>query len=365
MEVTHGHLEDALDALAGDRRRQVDAARGHLDDQPVTQLGKRLEHLADRQRRPLGGQPDEPVDVEAGVGLREQLVEREGDDVGGERDVVALERVGDRHAQLAGVLGVARLVVLGHAVLFHVLAQIDRPAAHVVRDAVAIDAVAERVEGRAEAEDHAALEGEHGLGVGEDAPDLGALVVLDDVAALAELFEVVVDQRRGFEHQRVVQGHRHDVDVGVGLAGFQVVDVGRQAGAQEAQLELLLDRARAHAAAGREEQAVVAALEDDGRVGLQDVLVELVFEPAIDAVCAEVVHEVAEQEVREQVLARAVGERRQPEVVQGVAQHDRVEVARVSRHQDHGALADQRAQVVGVALNQDALGQPGLVAAQL
>ncbi|MOA46676.1 hypothetical protein D3C78_1692210 [compost metagenome] len=67
---------------------------------------------------------------------------------------------------------------------------------------------------------------------------------------------------------------------------------------------------------------MVAALEDHGRVGLEHVLVELVFEAAIDLVGAQIVHEVAEQEVREEVLAGAVGEGRQPELVQGVAQHD-------------------------------------------
>ena len=57
---------------------------------------------------------------------------------------------------------------------------------------------------------------------------------------------------------------------------------------------------------------MVAALDEHARVRLEHVLVERVPQAPVDAVRAEVVHEVAEHRVREEVLPGAVGRRREP-----------------------------------------------------
>jgi ribosomal protein L21 len=98
---------------------------------------------------------------------------------------------------------------------------------------------------------------------------------------------------------------------------------------------------------------VVAALEEDRRVLLEDLLVQLEAQPAIDAVGAEVVHEERDERVGEQVLAGAVGHRRQPGALERQADHHRVHVRRVRRRDHQRAALGHRAQLLERALDLD------------
>ena len=110
---------------------------------------------------------------------------------------------------------------------------------------------------------------------------------------------------------------------------------------RQPELQLPLDAARARPRAAREEERVVAALDEHARVGLEHVLVEAVLEAPVDAVRAEVVHEEREHRVGEEVLAGAVGGGRQARALEREAEDDRVEVRQVRRHEDEGALLGQ------------------------
>jgi hypothetical protein len=68
------------------------------------------------------------------------------------------------------------------------------------------------------------------------------------------------------------------------------------------------------------------------------------------------VHEVADERVREEVQAGAVGERRQPDLVQRVADDDRVEVREVGRREDEGAERAEPPHLLDRAVDDDAVG---------
>ena len=123
--------------------------------------------------------------------------------------------------------------------------------------------------------------------------DARRLVVLDDVAGLALLVEEVGDERLGLEREEVVDGRGDEEDAAAPCPRSSVRANASMRAAHEAELEPPLDAARARARAAREEERVVAALEEHARVRLQHVLVEGVPEAAVDAVRAEVVHEEA------------------------------------------------------------------------
>src|SRR5262249_49845063 len=107
-------------------------------------------------------------------------------------------------------------------------------------------------------------------------------------------------------------------------------------GAGKAELEFPLDAARARACPARKKERVVAALDENARVRLEDVLVEPVLQTPVNAVRAEVVHEVREDRVREEVLPRAVRRGRQARALEREAEDDRVEVRQVRRRVDDG-----------------------------
>jgi hypothetical protein len=109
---------------------------------------------------------------------------------------------------------------------------------------------------------------------------------------------------------------------------------------------------------------VVAALEEDARVRLQDVFVEVVADAPVDAVGAEVVHEEREDGVGEEVLAGAVRGRGEPRSLQGVAEEDGVEVREVGGHVDGRAAAHELAELLEGAFDDDLVGD-GLEAEEL
>ena len=98
---------------------------------------------------------------------------------------------------------------------------------------------------------------------------------------------------------------------------------------------------------------MVALLEHHRRVGLQDVLVERVTQPAVDAIGAEVVHEVAEHRVREEVLAGAVHRGRQSGALDREAEHHGVEVREMGRRVDDGTDLGELANVLARSLHED------------
>jgi hypothetical protein len=108
-------------------------------------------------------------------------------------------------------------------------------------------------------------------------------------------------------------------------------------------------------------KAVVAALDEEARVRLQHVLVERVTQPAIDAVGAEVVHEVAQHGVREEVLPGAVRGRRKPRALEGKTEHDGVQVGEVRRNEHDGSDLGEPSNVLAWTLNDDATIEPGEV----
>src|SRR5262249_22742927 len=161
------------------------------------------------------------------------------------------------------VLGVALRVVLDASVeAGDVARRVDAPAARVDRLAVLVDAVAEDVERRTVPDDERALERQDAAREVDEAPEARELVVLDDVAVPAFLGEEVVDEGLGLQRDRVVDRRRHDVDAPLRLAGLEVPLVRGERRRKEAELELLLDGARARARAAGEEERVVAALEE-------------------------------------------------------------------------------------------------------
>ena len=99
---------------------------------------------------------------------------------------------------------------------------------------------------------------------------------------------------------------------------------------------------------------MVAPLDDDLAVGLEDVLVEDVLEAPVHPVGPQVAHEVADQLVREEVFPRAIGHGGQARLHEGPAEHDAVEVARVGGHHHQGAPLGQGAQVGQGPLHADA-----------
>ena len=113
-----------------------------------------------------------------------------------------------------------------------------------------------------------------------DAADARRLVVLDDEAPLARLREEVVDQRLGLERDEVVDRRRARRRSRRSLPAWSVRAYASIALPDEAELEPPLDAARARARAAREEERVVAALEQHARVRLEHVLVEVVPDAA-------------------------------------------------------------------------------------
>ena len=106
-----------------------------------------------------------------------------------------------------------------------------------------------------------------------------------------------------------------------GTAGLEVQDVGLEATAEQAELQLLLEGAGAGARPAREEEVPEPAGQRRDAVVLQRPLVEpLVLEP-VHLVRAEMLQEESEQRVREQVLARPVDEPREAHPLQRVSHH--------------------------------------------
>ena len=274
----------------------------------------------------------------------------------GQHDRLAQEGLGHGPPQAAGVLGVASGIGAGHAVAEQITLAAQHGAVRAEALAVRPHRVAEDVQGRAEPDGHGRVQPHDLHGEVRDAAELGELVVLDDVARLTGLAQEVLDERLGLEHQRVVDGHGHDED-GALVSPLEAFGRGLERAAEQAELELALDLARAGPRAPREEQAVIAALQEHLAVGLQDLFVEGVAQPAIDPVRAQVAHEVADQRVAEEVLAGAVGHRGQLGLHQRPAEHDAVHVARVGGHDDQRALLGQPADRRELTLDADALGQ--------
>ncbi len=299
---------------------------------------------------------EEPVEVLARVLRPERLVDHEREEVRAHDGRVPVEVGRDLVPELARVLLVARLdrdrlVVRAD----DVARRVDRAPARVDRDSVPPHGVPERVERLAERDVDPRVELEDPLDERVDPRRLAELVVHDDVARLARLLEEVVHQGLGLEDELGADRDGDHVDVRLLAAPAEVVDVGAQAAAEEPELELALDRSGAAARPSGEEQVVVAVLERDGRVLLEDVLVDLGRLAPVHLVGAEVVHEVRDEPVREQVETRAVGEGREALVVEGVAQDDRVQVRDVGRTDDERAPVLELARLVHHAVHDEAI----------
>ena len=70
------------------------------------------------------------------------------------------------------------------------------------------------------------LEGEEFFGEVEDDLGLGKLIVFNDVPSFSGLFQVIRDERFGFENEFVVDGAWHDEDVGADFFLDEVAHVG-------------------------------------------------------------------------------------------------------------------------------------------
>ena len=281
------------------------------------------------------------------------------DHVRRQHDGVPQVRIADRVAELTRVLGVAIGIDddLAGAAL-HVRDRVDYAAMRVERASLVVDAIAERVERLAEAHDHAAVVAQQLVDERRDLLDARRLVVLDDVAGLAGFLQKVLDERLGLEGDQVAdrRGDEEHLARPRGIVGGRARER-FDAGAGETQLEATLDAARARTRATREEERVIAALDQHARVRLQHVLVERVPQPSIDLVGPEVVHEERQHRVREQVLAGAVRRGWQAGAIERVAEHDRVHVRQMRRYVDDGAALGEAAHVGDVTLDGDAIGE--------
>ena len=292
-------VEDLPPGRARQPRPEDDAAARLELARPVAQALDPIGQLASRDTTTssLRAQHREDVGVPALLAHRlAQLLERaRGDQVRrhGHRVRAGTTSTIDL-AELARVLRVARGVVTDAALgVGQVRQRVDHVAARVARHAVLVDLVAEAVERLPEADDAAGVEAEELAHEGGDAPGPRRLVVLDDVAVLALLLEEVVDERLGLEREQVVDGRRHEEHAGGVCPRAAVRAIASTPVPASPSLSLRSTRARARARPAREEERVVAALDEDARVGLEDVLVEAVLEAPVDAVGAEVVHEEA------------------------------------------------------------------------
>ena len=196
-----------------------------------------------------------------------------------------------------------------------------------------------------------------------DTGRLMKLVLLDDGAPFAAVAEVVLDERVGLEHVGVVDDDRDDEDLGPYHARGDVTDVGADDGAEQSELELLLNLVGAAPLAGGKEEARVAALNEALRELGEDDFVEFVFEPPVDPVGAEVAHEGGGQRVVEEAYLGAVGNGGEPCVMDGPADEEVVHVAGVGRHEDEGSALREAAQMLDVALDADAVCEAGEAAA--
>ena len=132
------------------------------------------------------------------------------------------------------------------------------------------------------------------------------------------------DEGFGLEHEIVVDGHGYQIEFRLGSCPFDILGEGSQCGAEESQLESMLDVIGATSGSSGKKQLVIAMLEEDLTVRLENFLVERVTNSAIDPICTEVVHEKTDEWIGEEVLACAVGKWRKPCCIQAPAQNDGV-----------------------------------------
>ena len=244
--------------------------------------------------------------------------------------VAPVQAVHDRRPELPRVLAIPGRVEhrtpLG---IEHVAPLVDHAPVRVERPSLVVDLVPERIERAPEADVDLPVHGQERRDELGDARGTAGLVVVDDVPALALVPEIVVDEGLGLEHDLIADRGRDDEDARMGSARLEVEDVGLEPAAEQAELQLLLDGARARARPAREEEVPEPVGQGRHAVVLQRPLVEpLVLEP-VHLVRAELLQEEPEQRVREQVLARAVDEPWKAHALQHVPHHQRVHVRRM------------------------------------
>ncbi len=248
-------------------------------------------------------------------------------------------------AQVSGVGLVATGVEGGDAAAADVGGRIDHVTAGSERATFVVYGVAEGIDGLAEVDYARGLEGGELAEERDPAVEARELVVLDDVARLALLLEVILDEGLGLEGEGVVDGRGDEVDGTRGAAGL-VARERLDACAREAELELGLDEVRSTPGAAGKEERVIAPLDHHRRVGLEDLLVEHRLHAPVDAVRAEVVHEEADDRVRKEVLAGAVDDRRELRALERVAEDQRIQIRGVGRDEDERALPREGQQLL-------------------